>query len=156
MIDKNKTLFNSNGKGLPIGNLPSQMFANVYMNVLGLYVLNKLHIPIFIYVDDFIIFCFDREILKQDIKWIEQFLMNKLGLRLHKGKRYLQHFTKGYRFVGGVVKPYRTYITNEIKYRFYNNLDDNSKFISYCGLMGHHKTYNIRKNIWHLILEMTK
>lgn len=47
-------------------------------------------------------------------------------------------------------------INNNIKRKFYLNLDDNDKFISYWGLMSHHKTYNIRKIIWHLLLEMTR
>lgn len=46
-----------------------------------------------------------------------------------------------------VVKPYRKYIPNEIKYKFYLNLDSNDKFISYWGLMSHFKTYNIKNDV---------
>lgn len=152
LIDKNKTLFNANGKGLPIGNLPSQMFANIYMNVLGKYARDTLKLPIFIYVDDFVIF-FDNCIsFKTTIKNIKQLLYENLGLRLHKEKRYYQHYSKGYKFVGGIVKPYRKYIPNEIKHKFYLNLDNNDKFISYWGLMSHFKTYNIRKMILWLLV----
>ena len=132
------------------------MFANIYMNILGRYVMERLHLPIFIYVDDFVIFCYDREWLKQCIMWIDDFLWDKLNLRLHKRKKYLQLHSNGYRFVGGVVKPYRMYINNNIKRNFYLNLNDNDKFISYWGLMSHYKTYNIRKIIWHLLLETNK
>lgn len=156
LIESNKTLFNAGGNGLPIGNLPSQMFANIYMNVLGRYVMERLHLPIFIYVDDFVIFCYDREWLKQCIRWIDDFLWDRLNLRLHKRKKYLQLYGNGYKFVGGVIKPYRMYINSNIKRKFYLNLDDNDKFISYWGLMSHYKTYNIRKIIWHLLLETTR
>lgn len=151
LIEPNKTLFNANGNGLPIGNLPSQMFANIYMNILGIYVIEKLYLPIFIYVDDFIIFCYDREWLKKCIKWIDVFLKNNLNLKLHKKKRYIQYYGNGYKFVGSIIKPYRLYISNNIKQKFYFNLDDNSKFISYWGLMGHFKTYNIKKMIFNII-----
>lgn len=146
LIEPNKTLFNARGNGLPIGNLPSQMFANVYMNVFGRYVINRLHLPISIYVDDFIIFCHDKEYLKQCVRWIDDFLQNKLHLSLHKRKKYLQWYGNGYKFVGGVVKPFRVYISNNIKWRFYFNLDDRDKFISYWGLMNHFRSYNIRKS----------
>lgn len=152
LINDNKSLFKTNGKGLPIGNLPSQMFANVYMNELGKYVEKAFGLSIFIYVDDFVVFFEKGVSLKAVINGIEQFLKEVLGLKLHENKRYFQHCSKGYKFVGGIVKPYRKYIPNEIKYKFYLNLDNNDKFISYWGLMKHYKTYNIKKIILWLLI----
>lgn len=143
IIPNDKSLFGKTNKGLPIGNLPSQMFANLYMNEFGKYV-NSLGLPIFIYVDDFAIFSYDRHYLKTVIRKCEIFLREELKLTLHPRKRYFQHCYDGYKMVGGVVKPFRLYISNNIKEKLYNNLNSKEKIISYLGLMKHFNTYNLK------------
>lgn len=151
LIPDNKSLFSRKGKGLPIGNLPSQMFANLYMNEFGRFVISK-GLPIFIYVDDFAIFSHDKDYLKAIIRQCEAFLKQRLELVLHSKKRYLQHCYNGYRMVGGIIKPFRLYISNNIKESLYKSLDINSKVISYLGLMGHFNTYNVKLTIYHILL----
>ena len=79
--------FNKKTKGMPLGNLTSQFFANVYLNDLDYFIKHKLKAKYYIrYVDDFVILHSSK---KQLIKWkeeINQFLTNKLKIELHPDK----------------------------------------------------------------------
>jgi retron-type reverse transcriptase len=94
--------------GLPIGNLSSQFFANVYLDVLDQYVKHGLRCRHYIrYVDDFVL-------LHEDARWlstahgaIAAFLPARLGARLNERKTILQPIDRGVDFVGQVIKPWR-------------------------------------------------
>ncbi|PIR61407.1 MAG: RNA-dependent DNA polymerase [Candidatus Pacebacteria bacterium CG_4_10_14_0_8_um_filter_43_12] len=87
--------------GLPIGNLTSQLFANVYMNELDRYVKKSLHIRWYgRYMDDFLIIHSDRKYLWQQQKAIELFSDNTLKLPLSKHKVVLAPVDQGVPFVG--------------------------------------------------------
>ena len=163
----NKSLFNSpTGCGLPIGNLSSQVFANFYMNRFDHYIKKELGICFYgRYVDDFIIVHPDKEFLKSFIPIISGFLLSNLQLTLHPKKIYLQHFSKGVKFLGTVIKPNRIYIANRTKGNFYAAIQKQnvsikngrpgkeitSNFLSsmnsYLGIMKHYKTYKLRKRM---------
>lgn len=88
-------------KGIPIGNLTSQLFANIYLNELDQYIKHKLKIKhYFRYVDDFLIFLNSKNLLKIYIKKINLFLNKKLDLSIPKNKRYINLIEKGVDFVG--------------------------------------------------------
>ena len=95
--------FNSKirGKGMPLGNLTSQFFANVYLNELDYFIKHKLIIRFYIrYVDDFVILYNSKE---QLIKWKEEinsFLIIKLKLELHPDKSKIILLSQGLDFVG--------------------------------------------------------
>jgi len=110
-LPKNKSLFHSPaGCGLPIGNLTSQVFANFYLNPFDHFIKTTLNIRYYgRYVDDFVIINNDKEFLKSLIPKIRSFLQNELQLELHPKKIYLQHFSKGVKFLGVVIKPHRIY-----------------------------------------------
>ena len=75
------------GSGIPIGNLTSQLFANVYLNELDQFVKHKLLIKHYIrYMDDFLILDFEKKKLHQIKSEIQEFLRNKLKLGLHPKK----------------------------------------------------------------------
>ncbi len=75
------------GCGLPIGNLSSQLFSNVYMNVFDQYVKRKLKCHHYgRYVDDAYIVSDDREYLNNLISEITSFLEEELGLKVHPYK----------------------------------------------------------------------
>lgn len=61
------------------------------------------------YVDDFIIVHNDKEYLKSLIPKIRDYLKSKLKLELHPKKIYLQHYSRGVKFLGAVIKPRRIY-----------------------------------------------
>jgi len=87
--------------GLPIGNLTSQLFANIYLNELDHFVKEKLKVRWYgRYMDDFFIISADKEKLKKLKKEIRDFLLSKLRLRLHKNKTVIQNVSQGVPFVG--------------------------------------------------------
>jgi len=123
-LPKNKSLFFADkNKGLPIGNLTSQLFGNVYLNDFDIFIKHLLRAKYYgRYVDDIVVVHQDREYLKSIIPFMEKYLRNNLFLELHPKKIYLQHFSKGVRFLGTVIKPYRIYIQNRVKGNFYQKI----------------------------------
>jgi retron-type reverse transcriptase len=163
-LPNNKSLFHSApGCGLPIGNLTSQVFANFYMNSLDHFIKYDLGIKYYgRYVDDFVIIHPDKEYLKMIIPLLSSYLSTTLQLTLHPKKQYLQHYTKGVRFLGTVIKANRIYIGNRTKGNFYMAIQKQNKVVennfiqleqlnqflssmnSYLGIMKHYKTYRLR------------
>lgn len=95
-------------KGLPIGNLSSQFFANVYMNALDQFVKHTLHCRHYIrYVDDFILLHESPQQLNAWHAAIEAFLPARLGIQMNPKKTILQPVDRGVDFVGHVIKPWR-------------------------------------------------
>lgn len=144
------------GKGLPIGNLTSQLFSNIYLNELDQFVKRELKIRFYgRYVDDFFLIHPDKNYLIQCRGWIKQFLTEKLFLTLHPRKIYLQHYSKGVKFLGVMIKPYRSYVDRRIVHQFrqkmscsYQNcFDDESSVQSYLGLFEHHNSFLLLKRM---------
>ena len=112
-----KSMFNSK-TGVPIGNLPSQLFANFFMSFLdaAMAALTRyLGADIFRYeryVDDFAVVCADKEVILSIRPLITEALRRDLSLQLHGDKFYLQEAKKGTSFVGSVVKQDRIYLIN--------------------------------------------
>ena len=91
----------SKGIGMPLGNLTSQFFANVYLNDLDHFIKHELRAKHYLrYVDDFIIFHSSRGQLQQWREQIELFLANKLHLHLHPEKSKILPIAKGIDFLG--------------------------------------------------------
>ena len=88
-------------KGMPLGNLTSQFFANVYLNELDYFVKHELKTKYYIrYVDDFVILHKNREQLNKWKEEIERFLAEKLNLELHPQKSKVVSLSTGVDFVG--------------------------------------------------------
>ena len=86
---------------MPLGNLTSQFFANVYLNELDQFVKHKLKIKYYIrYVDDFVILHNSNKQLELWKKEIEIFLREKLKLEFHPDKSKIINLSKGIDFVG--------------------------------------------------------
>jgi len=154
-LPASKSLFKAKGGcGLPIGNLTSQLFSNVYLSALDDYVKRELKFKHYgRYVDDFYIVSCDRECLIEAVGKIRGFLWDELHLVLHPKKTYLQEATYGVQFLGAVVKPYRMYVANRTRGRFYERFEDVmpieeafSSLNSYFGYLGHYKTYGLRRS----------
>lgn len=112
-LPRNKSLFGTNGeRGLPIGNLTSQLLALLYLDPL-----DHLVVSIWLilhygrYVDDMVLVhpsaVYLLQIRDRIIRWLAE-----RGLTLHPKKMYLQHYSKGVMFVGGMIKPGRKYISH--------------------------------------------
>ena len=106
-IPADKTLFKTpNGRGLPIGNLTSQFFANVYLNELDQFVKRKLKVKYYLrYVDDLVLLSESPEQLRQWRKEIDRFLKENLRVELHPKKDKYGSVYQGIDFVGYIVKP---------------------------------------------------
>jgi len=88
-------------KGMPLGNLTSQFFANVYLNDLDYFVKHNLKVKYYIrYVDDFVILHENKGQLESWFKEINRFLRNKLKIELHPDKSRIISLSRGIDFVG--------------------------------------------------------
>jgi RNA-directed DNA polymerase len=87
--------------GLPLGNLTSQLFVNIYMNKFDQFIKHKLKVKYYIrYADDFVIFSDERKYLTDQIPTISKFLKNELGLKLHPNKIFIKTMASGVNFLG--------------------------------------------------------
>lgn len=106
-LPAHKTLFKlPAGKGLPIGNLTSQFFANVYLNKLDQFVKRELQVKYYLrYVDDMVLLSENESDLPVWRSAINDFLWKNLNLNLHPAKDKFSSVYHGVDFVGYVVKP---------------------------------------------------
>lgn len=113
-------------KGVPIGNLTSQLFSNIYLNELDQYIKYTLKAEYYIrYMDDFVILD-DNKYRLQDIKnKLIQFLKVDLNLSLHSNKTHIHKLNQGIAFLGYTLYLYsrkiktKTYNIMRQKYRLY-------------------------------------
>lgn len=163
-MDKNKSLFtNGEGKGVAIGNLFAQIFANFLLNTLDWFIENEGIKHHGRYVDDFYCIHKDKEKLLALMPKIRE-LLASLGLRLNEKKFYFQHYSKGVEFTGSIVKPGRVYtcnrtITNFIAAVRRLNKANNERQVlhavcsinSYLGLLRHTNEYATRRKVLNMI-----
>ena len=107
------------GIGLPIGNLTSQFFANVYLNELDQFVKHRLKCKYYLrFVDDFILMADNHQQLQRWQQQIEYFLAKKLQLEL-KEQKILQSVNSGANFLGYIIRPHyklvRKRVVNNLK-----------------------------------------
>ncbi len=75
------------GRGIPIGNLTSQLFANIYLNEFDQFVKHELKVKYYCrYTDDFVIVSSNAKYLQKLLPPIQEFLENNLKLKLHPNK----------------------------------------------------------------------
>ncbi|MDA3803030.1 MAG: RNA-directed DNA polymerase [Patescibacteria group bacterium] len=153
-LPKNKSLFFAKANtGLPIGNLTSQLFGNIYLNEFDHFVKEKLKCKYYgRYVDDMIFVSKDKEYLKSLIPKINNYLHNKLELSLHPKKIYIQEINKGVPFLGMIIKPYRIYPGKRIRKNFFKALNNASQdkgsintINSYLGMIKNYNSFKLRK-----------
>jgi hypothetical protein len=108
LVPPHKSLFNApDNTGLPIGNLSSQFFANVYLDDLDQFVKHRIGARRYVrYVDDFVLLHESAQWLDQALHAVEGFLPC-IGARLNPRKTILQPIDRGIDFVGHVIKPWR-------------------------------------------------
>ncbi len=138
------------GKGLPIGNLTSQFFANVYLNYLDHFIKDHLGKKYYIrYMDDLVIFSNSKEELKDILNNIEKFLSDRLDLMLNNRATCINTGLHGLSFLGFRIFPNLIKIKSEnlkrIKYRinekvyaFKNGLIEEDKFVMSIRSMFEH------------------
>lgn len=161
LIPKEKSLIlGSRMTGLPIGNLTSQFYANIYLNKLDYFISNELGFDRYIrYVDDFVILSEDKEVLSDVVNTTSDFLTKNLNLELCVQKTKLKTADTGIDFLGYFIKPTHTLVRRKVVKRFkkkifklshlqFNDLHHDltvSVFSSYFGHFSHACSYNLRK-----------
>lgn len=160
IVPKHKSLFyGERNKGLPIGNLTSQFFANIYLNKLDYFVKNSLGFYRYIrYVDDFIVLDEDKEKLEGVIEKVNSFLDKELRLELSPNKVFLKSVNQGIDFLGYYIKPTHTLVRRKVVKRFkkkmYKSRDKEDGFFSindipmiqsYFGHFMYANSYNLKE-----------
>lgn len=162
-IPKHKSLFHqAEGTGMAPGNLTSQIEANFLLNEFD-HQMKSLFLEYGRYVDDFYIVSSDKNELTRAIPLIRDQLSG-IGLTLHPDKIFLQHYSKGVKYIGAVLKKDRAYVSNRTVGNFYstihrfNRLAECEEYIkanachfaasinSYLGFCKQYMTYHIRRN----------
>jgi hypothetical protein len=155
-VPSHKSLFNSNGDGLPIGNLSSQFFANVYMDPADQFAKHKLKAVQYVrYVDDMVILAHDGASLYDKSRLLDDFLGEHLALLLHPNKTEINRIEGGINFLGYIARPYARYVRqstlrNARQKVMATPADADPVTVramanSYFGLMGHANAWRERK-----------
>ena len=151
------------GKGMPLGNLTSQFFANVYLNELDYFVKHKLKIKYYLrYVDDFVILHNSKEVLSRYKVKINDFLKSQLKLELHPNKCKIKPLNCGVSLLGFRVFYYHKLLRKSNFRKFIKkffilkedclekiiDFEDVSKFLAgWFGYAMHANTYWLRRRI---------
>jgi len=160
-IPPNKSLFGKdNLTGLPIGNLTSQYYANIYLNELDQYVKHVLKAHYYLrYVDDFVLLSQNPSELHLWQARIEEFLQSKLNLRLHPKRRKILPISNGIDFLGYIIRP--TYVL--VRQRVINNLKAKIRqfkeakvkdFKKFCDMFASYKGHFKHANSYRLIIKL--
>ncbi|MEK9151014.1 MAG: RNA-directed DNA polymerase [Patescibacteria group bacterium] len=154
------------GKGLPLGNVTSQLFANIYLNELDQFAKHTLKARhYFRYSDDFVIVHSNRIFLEEALVKIRLFVSEKLLLVLHPYKVEIRKVNQGIDFLGYVILPHRTVVRMTTKRRLLRKLSDARKNFrkgkiteetfgsivnSYLGVLSHSRNRKVRRWVWKL------
>lgn len=141
------------GKGMPLGNLTSQLFANVYMDPLDKFVKHRLKVKNYIrYADDFLLLDQDSNKLLGYFVEINNFLKTRLKLSLHPDKISLRKFSQGIDFVGYIALPEYSLPRKSTVKRIFKTMAKeviieletiDAKLQSYLGYFKHVSAYKI-------------
>ena len=156
MLPREKSMLHADiDCGLPIGNLSSQLFSNVYMNEFDQYVKRTLKCKHYgRYVDDIYIVADSKEKLWAMVPSIQCFLKDKLHLEINRDKLCVLNAKCGVEFLGTFIKPFRTYIAKVTGKRLKEKLYGHewrdlermrSSVNSFLGALSHHNSYIIRR-----------
>jgi retron-type reverse transcriptase len=129
------------GVGLPLGNLTSQLFVNVYMNEFDQFAKHTLKARYYIrYADDFVVFSASRRYLEEQLHPIGTFLRERLGLELHPDKVFIKTISAGIDFLGWVHFPDHRVLRTATKRRMLKRIHTSpttETLNSYLGLLKH-------------------
>mgnify|MGYP001993500904 CR=1 FL=1 len=144
------------GRGLPLGNLTSQLLVNIYMNQLDQFVKHKLKATYYIrYADDFVVFSQDKMWLRRMLVRIENFLKDTLTLDLHPRKVSIETIASGVDFLGWVHFPAHRILRTITKRRMLKGVigcDELSPVVqSYRGLLQHGNSTKLSRKVDNLL-----
>jgi hypothetical protein len=159
-------------KGVPIGNLTSQILVNVYMNELDQFIKQTLKVKYYVrYADDFIITHHNKSYLDDILVEIERFLRKELKMSLHPDKVSIRKYHQGIDYLGYVILPKAIVLRTKTKQRIFRKLKQRVKeykkgkideftlmqsFNSYLGVLSHADSNKLEQEIRHKIWEWLK
>lgn len=136
------------GKGLPLGNLTSQLLVNIYMNEFDQYVKHRLKVRYYLrYADDFAILSASKNELSELIDPIQKFLDQCLQLELHPDKVSINTLASGVDWLGWVQFPHHLVLRTATKQRMQRKLrrvPSPESLASYLGLIQHGNADSLR------------
>ena len=151
------------GRGIPLGNVTSQLFSNVYLNELDQFMKRNLGTHYYLrYADDFIVASRDREYLLSLIPKIKMFLAKRLKLDLHERKIVIRPAWQGIDFLGFVIFPHHIVIRTRTKKRMLRQLKTSKQLYengattselcqaslqSYLGMLTHCRAHRLSQYI---------
>lgn len=154
-------------KGIPLGNLTSQLFSNVYLNKLDYFVKRELRVKYYVrYADDFIILDTEKERLEKLVPVLNNFLETRLKLKLHPNKIFIRKIHQGVDFLGAIVFPTHIILRTKTKNRMFRKIKARKKELkaglidkksfsqslqSYFGMLTHCRGRGIRKKIFRIL-----
>jgi retron-type reverse transcriptase len=131
------------GKGIPLGNITSQLFANIYLHEFDWFMKQQLGIKQYIrYCDDFGVVSTEKAYLQSLIDPIHTFLRTELQLDLHPTKVTIRPWHQGVDFLGYVLRPYTTTLRVKARRRMMARVTERN-LSSYLGLCTHAQAYHI-------------
>lgn len=141
----------SGKKGLPLGNLTSQLLVNIYMNEFDQFVKHKLKVKYYIrYADDFVVLSQDKKYLENVLVEMKEFLENDLNLQMHPDKVFVRTISSGVDFLGWVQFPKHRVLRTATKRRMFRNIGKSQKpetTVSYLGMLKHGNTHKLKEKI---------
>ena len=137
------------GKGLPLGNLTSQLLVNIYLNEFDQFVKHKLKVKYYIrYADDFVILSPNRNYLTKTLQYMEVFLRDRLKLEMRPDKVFVKTLASGVDFLGWVHFPDHRVLRTATKKRMFRRIEETrgkkETIESYLGLLSHGNTYKLQ------------
>ena len=139
------------GKGLPLGNLTSQLFCNICMNEFDQFVKHRLKAKNYIrYADDFIIMSSDKSWLISILPEVQGYLSERLKLALHPKKIFIKTLASGIDWLGWIHFPNHRVLRTVTKRRMLKRLKEyptEESKQSYLGLLKHGCTHHLRQII---------
>lgn len=153
--DKNNSLLaniigsfeSSPRKGIPLGNLTSQLFANVYMDYFDQFVKRRLRLKYYVrYMDDFVIVSERKESLTAALSVIRIWLKEHLALELHDRKSSFKKWHSGIDFLGYVSFPFHRVLRTRTKKRIFRKLNTDNA-LSYFAILKHCRGRGIAERV---------
>lgn len=132
-------------QGIPLGNLTSQLFANIYLHELDRYAKISLREKRYLrYCDDFIVLSESRERLSGVTKSLDDFLNETLSLQLHPKKVFIRAWAQGIDFLGYVVFPHATVVRINTSERMLRRANEDN-INSYLGVCSHADAFELEQ-----------
>ena len=139
------------GKGIPLGNLTSQLFANIYMSEFDQFIKHDLRTKYYIrYADDFVLLSHDRNELIHCLPKVAAFLFGQLNLNLHPDKVSTRTLASGVDYLGWIHFSYHHVLRTKVKKRMLNSVrrnPTNEALQSYLGLIQHGDAYTLSNRL---------